>query len=262
MSNIAVERSEESAEPIELYQIKLGNRMYYLTSNSEDIRLNAINYKAVHIKRDEIVHDLKLFDERIKITLPARSDTAREMLNYASEEESYLTILRTFKGTNEYYTLWHGLIIQKNVDKEYLSLMSFPTNYAFEKVGNRGRYSRTCRHVLYSKNCGLLKVNHFVTGAVEAHTNLTVKLNFAPNTNVIGGIIEFPRLNISRMIIGFDGDRLVMLSPVFGIQNMDVVKIYRGCNKTIEQCAEYGNVENFGGYPFIPVKNIFTGSAT
>ena len=262
MSNIAIERSEESAEPIELYQIKLGSRMYYLTSNSEDIRITGTTYKAVHIKRDEIVHDLKLFDERIKITLPARSDTAIEMLNHASEEESHITILRTFKGTSEYYALWHGLIIQKNVDKEYLSLMSFPTNYAFEKIGNRGRYSRTCRHVLYSKNCGLLKVNNAVTGAVVAHTNLTVKLNFAPNTNVIGGIMEFPRLNVSRMIIGFDGDRLVLLSPVFGVQNGDVVKVYKGCNKTIEQCAEYGNVDNFGGYPFIPVKNIFTGSAT
>lgn len=259
MSGVQIERSEEQAEPIELYKIKLGSKMYYLTDSSDEIMLQSTRYKPVHIKRDEIVHDLKLFDERLKISIPVRSDIAREMLNFASEEESNLTIIRAFKGNHESYTLWHGVIIQKNIDKEYLSLISFPTNYLFEKVGNRGRYSRTCRHVLYSKPCGLIKVNNMIISSVSTHTNQVITVATTPDKNLISGIVEFPRLGTSRMIIGVEDNKLILLSPIFNVQNGDEVRLYKGCNKTLQQCQDYGNADNFGGYPFIPVKNIFTG---
>jgi uncharacterized phage protein (TIGR02218 family) len=66
----------------------------------------------------------------------------------------------------------------------------------------------------------------------------------------------------ARMIVGHAGIDLTLVAPMVGLTAGDAVQLYAGCDHTMAHCKDrFGNLDNFGGFPFIPVKNPFTGDA-
>lgn len=65
---------------------------------------------------------------------------------------------------------------------------------------------------------------------------------------------------IRRSIIGHVGAELELLvaAPPIGIEVGMRVSVFKGCNQTLDMCAaDFDNVGRHGGYPFIPIKNVF-----
>lgn len=96
----------------------------------------------------------------------------------------------------------------------------------------------------YSRNSTPSEPDHFPrSGPLRASSN--------PNLTVDGGY--------RRTIVEHFGDQLRLQIPLPpGLYTSQRVSLFAGCDGTKEQCAQkFNNTKNFGGYPFIPIKNPF-----
>ena len=116
MSAIEIESSEQSSEPVELFDIQISGLNLALTSYNKDYLFEGKTYKAVQIKRNALRIDTNSFDDRVKVTVPLRSQIGQQILNSELESTTSLTITKTFVGSNEKYILWSGTIVQKEID--------------------------------------------------------------------------------------------------------------------------------------------------
>lgn len=264
MSAIEIESSEQSSEPVELFDIQISGLNLALTSYNKDYLFEGKTYKAVQIKRNALRIDTNSFDDRVKVTVPLRSQIGQQILNSELESTTALTITKTFVGTTEKYILWSGTIVQKEIDNYYLHIVCLPTAYMLEKTGNRGQYTRVCRHVLYSRNCGVNKSLFSSQNKIMDAKSSLVYLQGKIDNSYAGGIIKLSN-GVSRMILSVNAEdnTIRLISPFIGdIKGMNVT-LYKGCDKSIECCKQrFRNFENYGGFPFIPVRNIFTKSVS
>lgn len=72
-----------------------------------------------------------------------------------------------------------------------------------------------------------------------------------PRDGVLGGF--------RRSIVGHTGTVIKLDSPVLApLPAGSLVSLFQGCNKALDTCENsFGNVPNYGGYAFIPIKNPF-----
>lgn len=74
--------------------------------------------------------------------------------------------------------------------------------------------------------------------------------------------LQFAKLNggVRRSIVSHSGTELELLLslPPTGVAVGDRVTLFRGCNRTRQMCTtDFSNIRRHGGYPFIPIKNLF-----
>ena len=91
------------------------------------------------------------------------------------------------------------------------------------------------------------------------------------------GMIEAPDGTL-RFITGHSGSTLTLIRPLESLNSFFakngygegygygygglVIRIYPGCDRTKETCqSKFNNLNNYGGFPFIPLKNPFGGSS-
>jgi hypothetical protein len=67
-----------------------------------------------------------------------------------------------------------------------------------------------------------------------------------------------------RLILSSSGDVLTLLLPFTSSPLGSTVIVFAGCDHTIATCkSKFNNVVNYGGFAFVPTKNIFqTGITT
>lgn len=64
------------------------------------------------------------------------------------------------------------------------------------------------------------------------------------------------------MIVGHAGANLTLMAPLPGLAAGMSAKLYAGCDRSLSVCgSRFDNVVNFGGFPWIPLKNPFSGDA-
>ena len=82
-----------------------------------------------------------------------------------------------------------------------------------------------------------------------------------PSGYFMGGMIRAPDGSL-RFVIHHVGDVLTLSRKHEGLVEDSQVTLYPGCDRTKETCiSKFNNLSNFGGFPYIPVKNPFGGSS-
>lgn len=262
MSIRNIETSEQLAQPVELFDIRISGLNLHLTSYNRNYEFENVMYEAMQIKRNELKVDTNSFDDRVKVTLPVRSNVGQRILNSDLESTTSLTITRTFVGITEKYIMWSGVIVQKEIDSQYLHLICLPTAYVLEKIGNRAQYTRVCRHVLYSANCGADRNLSASENQVTEVTSALLQMKNPVDDSYKGGIVLLAN-GVSRLILSVDSkaNTITVINPFLGTIKGENVVLYKGCDKSIKCCTErFNNYENYGGFPFIPIRNIFSKS--
>jgi hypothetical protein len=76
-----------------------------------------------------------------------------------------------------------------------------------------------------------------------------------------GGLLIAPN-GASRFITNQVSDIVTISRPIQGLLGSMDVDIYPGCDHLKETClAKFNNLNNFGGFPWIPSRNPFDGSS-
>ena len=118
--------------------------------------------------------------------------------------------------------------------------------------------------MLYGFGCGLSQAAWEVGTtilAADKHTVTTAEADLQPDGYYVGGILRLEGGG-QRMITGHTGPVLTLSRSLDGLSPGKLAKISPGCDHSKAQCVDkFNNLVNFGGFPYIPLKNPFSGSS-
>jgi uncharacterized phage protein (TIGR02218 family) len=265
MSYAARENSIASGHPVELYRFALGAIKWTFTSGQAKVVYQSETYKPTAIRRSAIEQGNEINRSGLEIRVPHDNPVAALFVAIPPEGVVSVTLYRMHTGDpdNDFITLWKGRVLAARFSGSEATLKCEPIATSLKRPGLRARYQLLCRHPLYSAGCGALKDSFRVDGTVAAVSGATVQVAAAgtkPDGYFVAGMLATNEGK--RMIVGHAGSNVTLVAPMPSLAIGDSVRLYAGCDHSTATCLNrFNNLANFGGFPYIPQKNPFSGDA-
>lgn len=261
------ERSVELGEPVELYEFARGSIVQRFTSTDADFTLDANTYTSATLQRTPIEVSAERARNAITITC-ARSFPIADLFRVAPPSEVILvTVRRVHRGDTDAAVIWIGRVLNCEWSGGQASLNCEPVSSSLKRAGLRRKYQRQCPHVLYGQGpgqCGVVRATHSSTTTVTAITGLVLQVAALGTKPWAGGFVEWEMPDGAierRFITDFAGVNLTLSQAFQGITIGETVTVSPGCDHTMATCqTTYANLDNYGGFPFVPLKNPFDGT--
>lgn len=267
MSYAAIENSAAKGSPVELYRFALGQKRWTYTSGQTAVTYQYEAYMPAPIKRSSIEQGNDINRSGIEITLPRDNPLATMFISSPPEGVISVTLYRyhASDADTEAIVLWKGRVGGARLSGSVLILKCEPIATSLKRPGLRARYQLICRHALYSASCGVPSATYRVDGKVLTVNGVNVQVAAAaskPDGYFVAGMLTTADASASRMIVGHSGVELTLVAPMPGLTAGMDVHLYAGCDHAVATCRDkFNNLANYGGFPYIPVKNPFTGDA-
>ncbi len=268
MTYATYETSVQKGTPVELYEFIQGlTRWNYISGADQVVRLGQA-YKPAPITRDRVKQSTDVFKNGMKLTFPRDDEFASQFLGFAPEETTTVSILRGHYGDpdSEYIMYWKGRVLAAKATDSTIELECEPIYTSIRRPGLRAKFEYSCRHVLYSRSCGVNRELFKHEGTIITLTSgLNVEVagvaGTFPDGWFTGGILVAPD-NSSRFIVSHTAGVVVLARPLASLTPSQLAKLYPGCDHLRTTCdTKYNNLDNFGGFPWIPSRNPFDGSS-
>jgi uncharacterized phage protein (TIGR02218 family) len=259
------ETSTHAGQPVELYCFALGTSVWRYTSAQEAQTHNAEPYAPAPIHRAEIEQTQEF--GRAMLTLEAALDlgVVQSFIVTPPDGVLTLTVLRRHLADPDaaYITWWKGRVVAVTFSGATVSLRCEPVFTTLKRSGRGANYQLNCRHLLYHGGCRVNAADYRITGTVESVAGLGVTAAVflsQPVGWLVGG--RLTAAGAQRLIVASSGGAVTLSAPIPGLEAGDAFEAYPGCDHTLATCAaKFANSLNFGGFPYIPQKNPFTGDA-
>lgn len=268
------ETSIEEATPVELYIFTLGTEIFRYTSAEDDITIslpNPINgvYSSITIRRTNIQQssDGNRTDS-ITIDLPSNNEVAARYVGVVPGQPLDIELHRFHRldaPDPETVLAFQGVMqtVSFVEDGRVAKLQVQSLTKAKNREVPRFTYQAPCNHMLYDVRCKISDTDaafeKFLTaGAVDSTgTFITATGAAAFGADFFtGGFIEFD--NDFRTVKSQTGDVLEVFIPFVSTPLGQVMRVLAGCDLSITTCRDkFANVINYGGFPFVPTKNVF-----
>lgn len=248
------------ATKVELYRFESASESWYFTSADRDIESGGIRYlAAAGLQRGSLRSMGSVKKADLEITA-ARDNPL--VVRYTSGRPSTVVSLTIFQDTwpdPAPVVAWKGRVVGVTTKdaRAVITCESIFTSLA--RPGLRAMYQLLCRHGLYQPGCNLDPAAFRVTGDVVAVDGAVVTVAeaaghadgyFTAGYVVAGG--EY------AMITAHAGSQITVDKRV--ILPGTTAWLHPGCDHTRQQCNDrFGNVLNYGGYPWVPLRTPFGG---
>lgn len=266
----AKETSVDDGRPVELLKVAYGAITWCYTTADVAITFDGLVYAPLPMSRAPLRPSAEIAKSSLTINVPQDCPFGNMYRVQPPSGIVSVTLLGEHYGDNDFKVLWKGRIINVNWQQPWMVLTVENVFSSLNRAGLRRRYSAQCPHVLYAQGDGLCNVNRATfkeTYAVTALTGVTATFAGAigrPSNFFAGGYIEWISTvdgSIERRMIRSSntvtGDIVLASLPV-GLGVGVSVDLYPGCDHKLATCnAKFANSLNFGGTPYIPVKNPF-----
>lgn len=265
MTYTASESSAHDGHPVELYRFALGARRWTFTAGQVAESYQSDAYTPASLKRSSIEQGNEINRAMMEITLSRGNPLAGLFIASPPEGVVSVTVYRYHASDplRETIVLWKGRVGGARLSGAELILKCEPVATSLKRTGLRARYSLICRHALYSSGCAALKESFRVDGTVSSVSGTTVQIAAAaspPDGYFVAGMLATN--DGQRMIIGHAGTQLTLVAPMPALVVGMAVRLYAGCDHATATCrSRFNNLANYGGFPFIPNKNPFSGDA-
>lgn len=270
---------------IELYEFSSQTDIYRLTPHEHDVGLDpngygyaTETYLSAPIERGPVAFGPDASRSALELRVPSSHEVVQSLLaaSLRGETVSVRHMVASFTETvalntpwelNDLSTLWMGRVLGVEVADESARIRCESVHVSMKRIGLRRLYSRACTHVLYSPECGASPI--YATATVQEVAGSYVRLDdLAPSFEqaVIGGWLQTAdgrRYMITDFNTWFSyaltpGPTVALLTPA-ELQPGDEVRLYAGCDHSMQTCqSRFNNLDNYGGFPFIPSKNPFS----
>lgn len=264
MSYDTLERSAADGRPIEIFAFARGSLAWRYTSADRDLTVETQAYRAAVIKRPKIQQGTEVARSVLTLTVPRTLDVLDQFRVVPPSDEVTVTIRSFHFGDIEIATIWQGVILGVTLNDDEATIQLEPRSNGLRKMGLRRQYQRQCPFVLYGADCTLARETFKVTGTVSSLSGVVVHVPEAdaPADGYFnGGYIEWlvaVGVYERRFIASHVGDTLNLDVQTVGLAAGQQVFIYPGCDHAVDTCnTKFSNVLNYGGMPFIPLKNPF-----
>lgn len=257
----------------ELYRFVEGDRdfIYTVTSADSEEQYGGKTYEPIPICRDEVESKGEMSKENVTISFSLDNPIARKWFLSSLDFPLTVTVFSKDLATEIVETEWKGRLASVSPTKSQLEFTFESVFTSLRRMGLRQRYQVNCPHALYGKGCNLNKEDFAVIGSVTDVSNAVVTVPAAAGYAdgfFSSGIFEDMDGNL-RFILSHVGSTLTLIRPMntlidYAAANGYPVacRLFPGCNRTVDICnGRFGNLNNYGGFPFIPGKNPFGGSS-
>lgn len=183
-----------------------------------------------------------------------------------------LIIRQGHANGTEFPVVWVGRVLGSTREGGEVRLIAEPSSTGLRRLGLRRHYQYSCPHALYGPQCkASLSLATISVPTVNVEPGVVVlPAGWDTDERVpkyLGGLVrwETDDGDVIRSIVGIEGTtRLLLNGPTINLGISQVVRVSLGCSRTFEivdgqpvsDCQDlHGNIHNFGGQPFIPLKN-------
>jgi uncharacterized phage protein (TIGR02218 family) len=205
----------------------------------------------------------------LSIYFPAQHPLAIEYMNPEIRAKTELRIWRFHeKNLQDMRLYWMGTLSGVSRESETTVNLRFTSPYArlFSATLNE-RYSKFCRHVLYGPKCKVNRVAYTTEATITEQDGIVVQVPQAaakPDGYYSNGVLVLDTF-INLGIIRHYQESLVLSAPLPAQYSSLLprdVKILAGCDLSMTTClGRFNNLNNYGGFPFIPIKTPFGGAS-
>lgn len=260
------EQSIDSGSVVELYEFTQGVQVYRFSSCESQITFESHTYQPFSAKRNSIKQTNDIFKDSLSMSFPRGDVFASQFLGFAPEDVTTLTIRRGHFGdaANEFIVYWKGRIVGAKTSGNEVTIDCESVFTSIKRPGLRARFEYACRRTLYTSGCDVDKNLYKYVGSLVgiAGSMLTVDDCAAKPDGFYTGGMVLAMNGASRFVTRHAGDTIFISRPIPGLiigQNIDV---FPGCDHLKETCnSKFNNLNNFGGFPWIPSRNPFDGSS-
>lgn len=264
----SVERSAESGRPVEIYQFAREAQVWRFTSADRPVELDSFIFQPRPIERSEIDVSSEVARAGLTLTVSREFEIAKLFRENPTSAAVTCVLRRYHAGDGELATMWTGRVIGVEMRSSISAEIRMePTYTSIRRTGLRRLYQRQCPHVLYGPQCGANKELHRVDGAlIDNPVGYVVTVPEAatkPDGWAAGGMIEYITVDgvpERRFVMNHVGADLTLSSKPWELYAGMTVKIFAGCDHTIETCRDkFANARRYGGMPYFTKKNPFNG---
>lgn len=267
MSYDDFEESVHDAAPVECYKFIGAFRTYRYTSADQAQTVNGETYQPVAGKRGTVRSGTQSDDTlALEIELPFDVDVVRDYAYAESPPTLTLEVYRVHRGSDfatDWILLWKGKVSAFNVDGR-VAKIRIPSIFSRALQGDlpSAYYQAPCNHVLFDSRCKVVRATNTVT--TEVSDVGTVSFNVLSDGGVDNALIAGEAVNLRtgerRLILGNIAGTVSVNYPFVDMKVGDEVELTKGCDHSFTTCkAKFDNTINFGGHPYIPADNPFTG---
>ena len=247
----------------ELYRFDHGAQRWCYTSAQSSIAHQSERYGSAAITRNALEHSDTLQRQRLEMAVPRDLPVAELFMAAPPEGIVSITLYRREQHDLPVTTYWKGRVSVCQFEGMQAKLQCEPITSSLKRPGLRAHYQLLCRHVLYSTGCGALKETFRHDGTIAAIDGSRIQVAAAatqPDGAFVGGLCT--AREGARMVLAHHGSDLTVTAPLPALAVGDPVQLYLGCDHSMTQCrARFANLANFGGFPWISLKNPFSKDA-
>jgi uncharacterized phage protein (TIGR02218 family) len=265
-----LESGIEISRPIEIYSFAMGSTTWTYTSWSQDVTVNSIDYVAIPIKRSRIVQATDQKTRNTTVTVPSENQFAAQYINVSPGEKVTLTIIRLQPDESPTFDtqvlLFKGTVqaVSYPRDGYTAEIVVRSIEAAKNQILPRVTYMGMCSHSLYDLGCGVDQGLFNITGPTAAGgttAEITVTgANAEADGYWTGGYVTaLSGTQDFRFIVKHVGNVLTLMLPFAADVSGLTMQVFAGCDHiaTGDCKTKFENVLEFGGFPFVPKKNIF-----
>lgn len=263
-----IELSEAQGEPILLFDFAVGLAHFRYTTADRPITFSSALYSPAAIQRAAISQSSDIKRQTLKITAPRDISIATLYASTPPSAPVALTIWSAHYGDpdQQYIVDWMGRVIAPRWLGSMVELSCEPAYTSVQTLGLRRRWQRGCPHVLYGGACGAVKTSFRIATTLSAVSGFDItSIDFAglPDGSYAGGYIEWTDANGITQQRSIDHHVGNTVTIAYGADEVIVglsLFAYRGCKHTMNACdTDFSNLVNYGGTPYIPTINPFSG---
>jgi len=263
MSYTDYESSDYLGQPLELYRFALGDQIWLFTSADHEVPYGEDTYVPVFIQREGFAKTGDARKSNIEIKVSAANDVALLFRTGWLSGAMTLTIYRHHYGDTDYAVLWKGRVVSCKWAGSVATLTSENVSTMFSRAGLRRAYQVGCPHVLYGSACGLDASSYEVSATISAVVDGVLTLSGIDGYAAgyfLGGMAQVG--DEKRMIVAHASGEITLVDSIAEASEGGTITLWPGCARTINACLnKFNNLDNYGGLPFMPSKNPFSGDA-
>lgn len=270
MSYSEHETSADEGSPVELYHFsRVGLLHWRYTSADRDYTQDSQIYLARAIRRSQIEQGPEPRRSGLTVTAGHDLPVIQPYKVAAPSDPILLTLRQVHHGDvdAEASIIWQGRIVSVRFAGEEADIALEPMGGDMKSTGLRRNFQKGCPHDLYGPGCGVDKEDFRTNGTVDTITGEVVSVSEAdalPDGYFSGGMLLYEvaaGVFERRFITEHAGANLTLDAYPYDLLVSAAVILYAGCDHVIQTCHDkFDNRLNYGGQPYIPVKNPFGGS--
>lgn len=269
MSYFDFDQSSQNGKPVHLYQFAISDQVFRFTDVPTDIVALGETWSTSGLVSGTINQTNEFIRDTLQIKFPRTNTFAQDFLDSTyNDAQATVTVLRGYLDDpdEEFISYWKGRVSGHSVERNIIAFDCEPAFTSLKRPGIRARYQRTCRHALYGAQCGvdINSSSFMIDGTVSAIDGLTYTISAASAESdgyYFGGVLRLENGDL-RFIVAHTSDQITLNAAHSELTVSSNVTLFPGCDRSPATCeSRFNNLDNFGGFPYIPKKNPFKGSS-